>query len=221
MILERDFEIIMNLKKISRLKKKYSLETIIRRKNKYTILLKAGDDHQTVPNLLKRNFDVTRKDFVYSTDITYLFYGNGLRAYLSAVKDLGTKEIVHYTLSKALNLDLAMNGLNILYEKLPLKQRKKLIVHSDQGTHYTAKAYRSLLSDYKIKQSMSRKGNCLDNAPIESFFGHMKDELDLGKCRRYGDLEVEISRFISYYNNERPQWDLKRKTPAECRGSIS
>lgn len=208
----------MNLKKIRRIKAKYKLETVIRRKNKYAIALKAGDDHQTVPNLLQRNFDVNRKDTVYSTDITYLFYGNGLRAYLSAVKDLATKEIVHYSLSKNINLDVAISGLEKLYQQLPLRKRRKLIVHSDQGAHYTGKTYRNLLNSFEINQSMSRKGNCLDNAPIESFFGHMKDELDLKSCAKYEDLELEINRFISYYNNERPQWVLKGKTPAECRG---
>lgn len=218
MILERNFGIVMNLKKIRRIKKKYNLETVIRRKNKYTALLKTGTDHQTVPNLLQRNFDVDQEDLVYSTDITYLFYGNGLTAYMSAVKDLSTKEIVHYSLSKSLNLDVAINGVNDLYEKIPLEKRKHLIVHSDQGAHYTGKTYRNLMKDYGIKQSMSRKGNCLDNAPIESFFGHMKDELNLVGCKRFEDLEVEINSFISYYNYERPQWALKGKTPAECRG---
>ena len=208
----------MNLKKIRRIKRKYNLETLIRRRNKYASVFKGGDDHQTVPNLLRRNFNVVKKDLVYSTDITYLFYGNGLRAYLSAVKDLGTREIVHYSLSKSLNIDVAINGVNELYKKLPLSKRKRLIVHSDQGAHYTGRTYRNLMKSYGINQSMSRKGNCLDNAPIESFFGHMKDELDLKGCKRYEDLELEINRFIRYYNNERPQWVLKGKTPAECRG---
>ena len=218
MILQRDFDIKMNLKKIRRIKKKYNLETLIRRKNKFAVIFKGGDDHQTVPNLVQRNFDVAKADTVYSTDITYLFYGKGLRAYLSAVKDLATKEIVHYWVSKSLDLDVAMNGIEEFYIKLPLAKRRKLIVHSDQGAHYTGKTYRELMLELEIKQSMSRKANCLDNAPIESFFGHMKDELDLIDCKKFEDLKLEIRRFISYYNTERPQWALKGRTPAECRG---
>jgi transposase InsO family protein len=218
MILKRNFGIIMNLKKIRRIKKRYALETIIRRKNKYSTIFNSGVDHKTAPNLLRRKFNITKKDTVYSTDITYLPYGKGLRAYLSAVKDLGTKEIVHYNLSRKMTIELATNGLENLYGKLSLRKRKKLLIHSDQGTHYTSKVYRNLLKQFKVKQSMSRRGNCLDNAPIESFFGHMKDEIDLRNCKGYDDLELEIRRFINYYNNERPQWGLKGKTPAECRG---
>ena len=170
------------------------------------------------PNHLKRRFQVEKENAVYSTDITYLYYGTGLKAYLSAVKDLGTQEIIHYRLSQALTLQLATDGLDNLFEKIPLQQKRKLIVHSDQGCHYTAKDYRGLLKKHKIKQSMSRKGNCLDNAPIESFFGHMKDELDLRNCQSYRELIAEVDSFMNYYNNERPQWGLKGKTPAECRG---
>ena len=67
---------------------------------------------------------------------------------------------------------------------------------------------------------MSRRGNCIDNAPIESFFGHMKDELDLPSCKTFNDLAAEVDRYMYYYNNERPQWGLNGKTPAECRGFL-
>lgn len=216
MILGRDFGIVMNLKKIRRIKKKLGLETIIRRRNKYSNLIK-GKYHKSVNNYLKQNFEVKNQDQVYSTDITYLYYGSGLTAYMSAVKDLKTKEIVHYSLSRSLTLDIVLDGLDELFIKIPLKVRRKLMVHSDQGCHYTSNNYRKLLKDHKIKQSMSRKGNCLDNAPIESFFGHMKDELDLKNCKRYEDLVLIINEYVNYYNRERPQWGLKGRTPAECR----
>lgn len=217
MILERKHKILMNLKKISRIKNKYGLETIIRRRNKYRFIAKGGVDHQFVPNLVKRKFDPSKVDRVYSTDITYLNYGEGQRAYLSAVKDLGSKEIVHFNLAKNVQLELATDGLDTILRKLSSAKRRKLIIHSDQGTHYTTKGFRETLKKFGVTQSMSRRGNCLDNAPIESFFGHLKDEIDLKNCKRYDELISKVSHYIDYYNNNRPQWDLKRKTPAERR----
>lgn len=204
----------MNLKKVRRLMKKHGLRTFIRRKNRSRQVWVEGDEHRASPNILNRNFNVQKKDTVYSTDITYLDYGLGKRAYLSAVKDLATKEIVHYTVSASATLNIALRGLEDLFSQKP----KHIIMHSDQGSHYTSKIYRDLLSKWEITQSMSRKGNCLDNAPIESFFGHLKDEAELRDCNTYEELVAEIDRYIKYYNNERPQWDLKGKTPAECRG---
>lgn len=218
MILMRSFWLNVNLKKIRRIMKKHSLVTTIRRKNKYRFALRAGEDHKIYPNHLRRNFKVGVRDTVYSTDITQLQYGNGGKAYLSAVKDLHTHEVVHYRVSKSMTLDLATNGLEKLFQSLPEKIRVKLLVHSDQGVHYSSKSYRDLLERFDIRQSMSRKGNCLDNAPIESFFGHMKDEVELRNCQSYECLVAEIDSYIKYYNNERPQWGLKGKTPAECRG---
>lgn len=217
MILSRDFDLEMNLKKIRRLKKKYNLETKIRRKNKYAPV-NVGEEHVIAPNLLDRSFTADKPDSIYSVDITYLFFGMNKKAYLFAVKDLHTKEIVHHYLSNKMDINLVMEGHASLYEKLPAEIRSNLISHSDQGTHFTAKAYRELLKYYGVRQSMSRRGNCLDNAPIESFFGHLKDEAEFTKCTCFEDLEKEIKKYINYYNNERPQWGLKRKTPAECRG---
>ncbi len=194
--------------------KKYALHTVIRRKCKYRQVTVQGEEHRVSPNILDRNFKVDVKDTVYSTDITYLDYGDGKRAYLSAVKDLATKEIVHHTVSEGINMYLAMKGLEGLFSQKP----KHIIMHSDQGIHYTSKSYRDLLAKWEITQSMSRKGNCLDNAPIESFFGHLKDESEFRSCHSYEELVAEINSYINYYNNERPQWGLQGKTPAECRG---
>lgn len=214
MLLLNLFWINMNLKKVRRIMKKCDLKTIIRRKNKYKQGWILGEEHRVSANILDRNFDVEKKDTVYSTDITYLDYGAGKRAYLSAVKDLATKEIVHHTVSPTVNLNIALQGLDDLFRKKP----KHIIMHSDQGCHYTSKSYRDFLSKWEITQSMSRKGNCLDNAPIESFFGHLKDEAEYRSCHTYEELVAEIENYINYYNNERPQWGLKGKTPVEHRG---
>ena len=94
---------------------------------------------------------------------------------------------------------------------------KDLIIHSDQGVHYTHPKYVELLSSNGVRQSMSRKGVCLDNAPIESFFGHLKDELEYKSCRTLEELKEAIDKYIEYYNNERGQWNLKKMPPARYR----
>lgn len=199
--------------------KKFRLSPIIRKKSKYNSSVTYGQLHTSVPNYLDRDFKNKGPDQVYCTDITYLDYGEGKRAYLSAIKDAGTREIRHFNLAKSMHLNVAIEGIHEFYSSISSKSRKALIVHSDQGSHYTSYEYRSLLERLGILQSMSRKGKCLDNAPIESFFGHMKDELDYIKCKSYEELEEAVKQYIDYYNKERPQWDLNGKTPAECRGS--
>lgn len=218
MALER-LKLPVSLNKVKRIKRQYNLVTKIRRKNKFRMLAKEGEEHSVVTNLVKRKFDLKIPDRVYSTDISRIDYGPGKFAYLSAVKDLGTKEVLLHTVSPQITMEIVRKGLKDLLLRLPLRKRKKLIVHSDQGTHYTHVGFRGLLEEVKVKQSMSRKGNCLDNAPIESFFGHLKDEMDLGACRNIDELVKETAKYIDYYNNQRPQWGLGKRTPAECRGS--
>ena len=94
------------------------------------------------------------------------------------------------------------------------------MLHSDQGFHYTNPNFRQKLKDLKITQSMSRKGNCLDNAPIESFFGHFKDELDYSTCDTFEELEKKVNEYIYDYNNNRYQWNLKKMTPVQYRDHL-
>lgn len=217
MILLRKHKVNMNLKKIARIKKKYGLKTIIRTPRWKRYIAKGGEEHIASPNVVNRQFNATKTNQVYSTDITYLHYGNNQRAYLSVVKDLASKEIVHYHLSNHIHMELVTYGLDELFRKINPKDRKNLIMHSDQGSHYTVNGYRELLKRFSITQSMSRKGNCLDNAPIESFFGHLKDEVEIRNCKTYLELKNKIENYINYYNNERPQWGLLQKTPVEYR----
>lgn len=220
MILENKHGKIMNHKKIRRIKNEYGLNTKIRRKNPYKALAKKTQEHSTCPNILDRKFDVLNPYSVYSTDITYLFYGKGKKAYLSAVKDLATKEIVGYHLSKNIDMELVFNTLAKTIELTPLFYREFLMLHSDQGFHYTNPNFRQKLKDLKITQSMSRKGNCLDNAPIESFFGHFKDELDYSTCDTFEELEKKVNEYIYDYNNNRYQWNLKKMTPVQYRDHL-
>ncbi len=97
---------------------------------------------------------------------------------------------------------------------------KDTFIHSDQGSHYTSPKFQKLLKYYKLGQSISRRGNCWDNAPQESFFGHMKDEIDYKNCMTLSDLEKVINKYMKYYNNHRYQWNLKKLTPVEYRNQL-
>ncbi len=211
---------IYNHKRIARIKRQYGLMTQIRKKNPYKFLESAVKTHSEVPNLLQRDFVTPVPDQVYSTDMTYLFYGKSEKAYLSATKDLATNEIVSFNLMKIPSVSHFVEEFERLLDHLPLEKRRQLIIHSDQGFQYTHSAYRSVLTRAGVRQSMSRKGNCLDNAPIESFFGHFKDHIELKGCLTMDEVKAEVERVMTYYNTERPQKALNEKPPAEYRGLI-
>lgn len=214
MMIERDYGIIMNHKKIARIKKKYGLITKIRRKNKYKLFAKKNHEHRSVKNKLDRKFKVTKPDQVYSTDITQLNYGRSQKAYLAAFKDLCTKEIISHEVSSGMSIKLTDAATKVALKK---NKSKKLMVHSDQGLHFTHISFRKKLEAAGAVQSMSRKGNCLDNAPIESFFGLIKDHLDLKQCTNIDEVKKMVTKEIEYYNNERPQLGLKKMPPREYR----
>lgn len=219
MLLERDYEIIMNRKKIARIKKKYGLVTEIRRPNKYRRFVKKLQEHKTFKNVLDRNFKEKKADRVYSTDITQINYGHK-KAYLAVFKDLCTKEIVAKNISNRIDINLTNTALDRALNRLRSEEKKKLMIHSDQGFHFTHFSFRKKLEENGITQSMSRKGNCIDNAPVESFFGYIKDHLDLKKCKTFEDLEREVTREINYYNHRRPQVGLKKMPPSEYRRQL-
>ena len=217
MILENDYNLIMNHKKIIRIMKKYEMVAMIRKKNPYKNMMKKSLEHRVAPNIINRQFDPEKPDQIYSTDITYLFYGNGKKAYLSATKDLASKEIIHYNLSEKIDMNLVLHDLKKKLNKLPKNVRNNLIIHSDQGVHYTSAEYSKVLKDFGINQSMSRRGNCIDNCPIESFFGHLKDEINLKECQTFDKIKKIIDKYIYYYNNYRYQWGLKKMSPVGYR----
>jgi len=216
MVIEREESLILNKKKIARLKRKYGLITRIRQKNKYRQFAKKKQEHETHPNLLERNFKGLNADQVYVTDITTLKY-QGKKAYFAAVKDLGTKDIIGYCVSNRIDTDLTNKAMRDALKRLSANKKKKLVVHSDQGFHFTHFSFRNLLEDEGVTQSMSRKGNCLDNAPMESFFGLIKDHLELKDCKTIEDVEKEVTRKVDYYNRKRPQSGLKKMPPSEYR----
>lgn len=206
--------IVMNVKKIRRLMKKYNLFCPIRKANPYRRMAKALKTNNVADNILNREFKEHGPRMVLLTDITYIPYHN-TKCYLSVILDAFTKEILSYILSESLEVDFVLETVNQLIEKHGISLSTKTLVHSDQGCHYTSYSFIQILKDKKLRQSMSRRGNCWDNAPQESFFGHMKDEINLSKCRIFNDVKTIINDWIDYYNNERYQWNLAKLSPVE------
>lgn len=206
--------IIMNSKKVRRLMLKYSLKTKIRVKNPYAKIAKATQEHRTCKNIINRKFGWLKAFEKLWTDITYLYY-NWFRCYLSILKDMITWEVISYKVSSSLWLGFVLDTIKLV--KINLKWA---IIHSDQWFHYTSPLYQTLLKKKWVIQSMSRKGNCLDNAPTESFFWHLKDDIDLSNCKNLKDVEKVINNYIFYYNNNRFQWNKKKMTPVQYRNHL-
>ena len=208
--------ICMNIKKIRRLMDKYGLRCPIRKLNPYRQMAKAMKTSNVAPNLVNRNFRLYGPRKILLTDITYLFHKDGC-CYLSTVLDAYTHEILAYMVSQNLKVDFVIKTVDFLVEKYGSSLDNWVYVHSDQGCHYTSKAFIEKLKDENFIQSMSRKGNCWDNAPQESFYGHMKDEIEyeVSKCKSYDDVKFIVRDWMQYYNNERYQWDLLKLAPSE------
>ena len=213
-LLHMDPPIIMNVKKIRRLMKKYNLFCPIRKANPYRRMAKALKTNNVADNLLNREFKLHGPRAILLTDITYLPY-NGTKCYLSTILDAYTKEILSYVLSESLEVDFVLETVNQLIDNHGVILTDETLVHSDQGYHYTSYSFIQILKDKELRQSMSRKGNCWDNAPQESFFGHMKDEIDISKCKTFNEVKAIIDDWIYYYNHERYQWDLAKLSPCE------
>lgn len=220
MVLENEFSLIINRKCIQRIMRKFSIVCPHRKANPYRKMMKATKEHRTLPNLLNREFKQEISGKVLLTDITYLQYNSSEMAYLSTIKDASTNEILAYNLSKRLTLDIA----TVTIDKLILNNKALLsegaFIHSDQGCHYTSPIFQKLLKKHNLGQSMSRRGNCWDNAPQESFFGHMKDEIDYKSCTDFSDLMSVIDNYMDYYNHHRYQWNLKKLTPVQYRNQL-
>ena len=206
--------IIMNVKKIRRLMKKYNLFCPIRKANPYRRMAKALKTNNVADNILNREFKEHGPRMILLTDITYIPYNN-TRCYLSVILDAFTKEVLSYVLSVSLEVDFVLDTVNQLIERHGLSLTTETLLHSDQGCHYTSYSFIQILKDKQLRQSMSRKGNCWDNAPQESFFGHMKDEIDLSKCKTFDEVRTIIDDWMDYYNNERYQWNLAKLSPVE------
>ena len=203
----------MNQKKISRIMNKFNLRCPIRKANPYRRMAKALKTSNVAKNLLNREFKEHGSRMVLLTDITYMVYGNVQKAYLSTILDAFTKQILAYVLSTSLEIDFVLETVNILIRDHGISLTKETLIHSDQGCHYTSIKFQDLIEKKELRQSMSRRGNCWDNAPQESFFGHMKDEIHIERCHTFAELKQEVDNYMDYYNNDRYQWNLAKLSP--------
>lgn len=206
----------MNLKKIRRLMKKYGLKCPYRGANPYRRMAKNLKTNAVFPNVVNREFAAKGVRKVLLTDITYIFYDKGV-CYLSTILDAFTREILAYELSPNFMVNFVLQTVDNLIAEHSCTLDDTTIIHSDQGCHYTSKAFIKKLSDNNFVQSMSRKGNCWDNAPQESFFGHMKDEIkyDISLLKSFDEVKSVVDEWMYYYNNDRYQWDLAKLSPRE------
>jgi len=205
----------MNIKKIRRLMKKYKLVCPIRKANPYRRASKAIATGQVAPNLLNREFESRGPRKVLLTDITYIINGTAPRCYMCTIIDACTKELLAWTLSTSLEMDFVLDAANKMVKEHGVSLTAETLIHSDQGSHYKSVKFAQLAKDSDLRQSMSRKANCWDNAPQESFFGHMKDEIDISQCSTFNQVKRVIADWVDYYNNDRYQWDLARLAPSE------
>ena len=204
--------ILINHKTVYRLMQKNHLKSIQRRV-KYRSY--KGNIGKIAPNILQRNFYADRPNQKWVTDVTQINIGSE-KLYLSPILDLYNGEIVSYNISYSPNFAQTTDMLKKAFCKIP--DNTYLILHSDQGWQYQMKKYQMMLAEKGIVQSMSRKGNCLDNSVMENFFGIMKSELLYPN--KYNDAEVfkkDLIDYIEYYNNERIKLKLKGLSPVEYR----
>ena len=182
--------VVMNLKKIRRLMKKYNLRCPIRKPNPYRQIARDMRTDYVAPNLVNREFENYGPRKILLTDITYIINHKAPRCYMSTIIDAFTKELLAWQLCESMEVDFVLATVNQLIAEYGLK-------------------------DSELRQSMSRRANCWDNAPQESFFGHMKDEIDISGCTTYQEILAVITDWTEYYNNDRYQWDLARLSPRE------
>ncbi|WP_255291970.1 IS3 family transposase [Bacillus pseudomycoides] len=220
MTLAGQLQVVYNLKRIRRIMKKYGIICPIRKANPYRRIVKATKEHRVVPNILNRQFKQEIPGKVLLTDITYLFYGKGQKAYLSVIKDGSTSEILAYHISERMTVELATDTLLKLKRNKNFQKAKDALIHSDQGIQYTHPHFQKVVKKLGLQQSMSRRGNCWDNAPQESFFGHLKDEASIKACTTLDELKSEIKQYMIYYNHYRYQWNLKKMTPVQYRDHL-
>lgn len=200
---------MLNHKTVQRLMKVLGLFCRVRIKRYHSY---KGEVGKIAPNLLKRNFEAEKPNQKWVTDVTE-FSLFGQKLYLSPILDLCSRDIVSYSISDRPVLSMVTQMVDTAFAKIP--DETNLILHSDQGWQYQHKQYQRMLKAKGIRQSMSRKGNCLDNAVIENFFGLLKSELlYLQKFESIEHFKAELIDYLDYYNNRRSKAKLKGLPPA-------
>ncbi len=203
----------VNHKRVYRLMKELAIQSSVRKKRRYY----SRKASVVQPNRVERNFQTEQPNRLFVTDITYIalmdkFY------FLSAIQDLFNNEIVAWKVSKRNDLQLVMDTVEELHKE---RDVQGAILHSDQGFQYTSQQYNKRLEEFGMLGSHSRKGNCLDNACIESFFSHLKTEMSyFSQCKTEEELLQAIESYIWFYNHERFQKRLNQCAPVEYRNTL-
>ena len=201
-----------NHKRIYRLMKSINLQSVIRKKKKRYI---KSTPQITAENVLNRDFSAATLNEKWLTDVTEFKLTNGTKAYLSAIIDLYDNSIVSYVLGHSNNNKLVFDTFDLAIERNPSASP---LFHSNRGYQYTSKAFKLKLDKVSATQSMSRVGRCIDNGPIEGFWGIIKSEMYyLRKFDNFDELKLAIDNYIEFYNNKRLQKKLKGLSPIEYR----
>ncbi|MDD2372264.1 MAG: IS3 family transposase [Syntrophomonadaceae bacterium] len=202
----------INHKRVYRLMKLAGIKAVIRRKKKKYV---KSTPEQIAENLLNRKFTAKESNEKWLTDVTELKYGNGQKAYLSAIMDLHDKSIVSYVLDHSNNNNLVFRTLDLALQVAP---DSTPLIHSDRGFQYTSWGFKRRLEANGLTQSMSRVGKCIDNGPMEGFWGILKcEKYYLHKYQTFEALKKDIDDYIYFYNNERLQKKLNSLSPIEFR----
>ena len=206
---------LINHKTVKKLMDELELKSEVRKVKYHSY---KGEVGKTAPNIIDRDFAVDRPYQKLATDVTQVTIEG--RAYLSPILDMCNGEILAYTITQVPNMEMVLSMLNQMYEHIKLPEG--VVLHSDQGWHYQHAAYQNSLKKHGIIQSMSRKGNCLDNAMMENFFGLMKSELLYpGKYTSMKVFIKDLKEYIEYYNNERIKLRLKGMSPVQYRKMLT
>lgn len=212
--IEREYGIKINHKTVLRLMRKLDIRSIARKKNPYKQIQNQYGAIHTYPNILKQNFKTQRPNQKWGTDITYIRTQQGF-VYLAIIKDFFDGSILGHAMSRNFSIRMVLQALQVAASNS--NSVHGVVLQSDQGPQFQSTAYHSLTSRFGIIPSMSRKGNCLDNAPTESFFSHLKEEfLRHMNIRDFEEAVHVVDDYIHFYNYDRIQ--LKTKlTPIELR----
>jgi putative transposase len=201
----------INHKRVYRLMKLAKIQSVIRRKRKKHT---RSTPQHIAENLLKREFHAESPNEKWLTDVTELKYGNGKKAYLSAILDLHDNTVVSYVLGHSNNNSLVFQTVKLALRATP---GSNPMLHSDRGFQYTSLQFKRLFGE-KLTQSMSRVGRCIDNGPMEAFWGTLKCErYYLRSYPTFEDLKKDLDNYIYFYNNERLQAKLNGLSPMEFR----
>jgi transposase InsO family protein len=213
--LKRRFHIHCNKKRIYRIMRAIGMKSVIRRKRSNYV---KSTPEITAENILSRNFTAENLNEKWLTDVTEFKVDDGGKVYLSAILDLKDKSIVSYAISRRNNSKLVFDTFELAVQKYP---DAKPLFHSDRGFQYTTKVFKTKLDAQGMTQSMSRVGRCIDNGPIEAFWGTVKAEMYyLQNFLDFSSLETAIEQYITFYNHSRYQEKLGGLAPLELRAAL-